>query len=68
MYKILVENLKKVKSLGKPSCRQKQNVKKDIKQIGCEGVYRLQMDECKMQWHALVNTVIKFQLSRPYVN
>jgi hypothetical protein len=37
-YKILVRRLTRKRSLGTPKCRWEDNIKMDLKEIGCQGM------------------------------
>jgi hypothetical protein len=38
MYRVLVGKLEGKRPLGRPRCRWKDNIKMDLKEVGCEGM------------------------------
>jgi hypothetical protein len=44
--------------LGRPRCRWVDNIKMDLREIGWDGVYWIDMAQDRDQWRALVNTVL----------
>jgi len=48
------------RSLGIPGCRRENNIKIDLREIGCEGVDLIRLAEYSTQWRAVVNSVMNF--------
>jgi hypothetical protein len=44
--------------LGRPRCRWVDNIKIDLREIGCDGVDLIDMAPYRDQWRALVKTVL----------
>jgi hypothetical protein len=42
--------------LGSPRCRWKDNIRMDLREIGCEGVDWIHLAQDRNQWLAVVNT------------
>jgi hypothetical protein len=57
-YMILVGKPEGKRSLGKPRRRWVDNIKMDLREIGCDGVDWIDMAQDREQWKALVNTVL----------
>jgi hypothetical protein len=57
-YKILVGKSQRKRSLGKPRCRWKDN----IKEIRCEGVNWIHPAQDRDQWRAVLNTVMNLRI------
>jgi hypothetical protein len=57
--KVLVAKPEGKLSLGKPRCRWEENIKMNLKELGC--VDWIQLAQDRVQWRALVNTVMKFR-------
>jgi hypothetical protein len=54
-YELLVE---------KPNRKRwQENIRMDLRKIGCEGVDWIHLDQCRDQWRALVNSHDKSRLS-----
>jgi hypothetical protein len=48
--------------LGRPRRRWVDNVKMDLKEVGWDGVYWIDMARNRDQWRALVNTVLNLRV------
>jgi hypothetical protein len=58
VYTILVENPKRKRPLGRSRCRWVDNVKMDLRRIGCVGMDWIDLVQDSDQWWAFVNTVM----------
>jgi hypothetical protein len=56
------------KRLGKPRHKQENDIKMDIKEIGCLIVDWVHLAQDRLQWRALVDTVINRQVPRKEEN
>jgi hypothetical protein len=50
------------KPLGRPRHRCEDNVKTDLKDIGCEVVDLIHVVQDRIHWRAIVNTVMKLRV------
>jgi hypothetical protein len=50
------------KRLGRPTRRWVDNIKMDLREIGCDGVDWIDMVQDRDQWRALVNTVLNLRV------
>jgi hypothetical protein len=57
-YGILVGKSKGKKPLGRPRRRWVDNIKTDLREIGWDGMYWIDLAQNRDQWRALVNTVM----------
>jgi hypothetical protein len=48
---------------GRPWCRQEDNIKLDLREIGINGANWMQLAQDKVQWRAFVNTVMSLWVS-----
>jgi hypothetical protein len=62
-YRILVGKPEGKISLGRPSCRWVDNIKMDLREIGCDGVNWIHLAQNTDQWRALVNTLMNLRVS-----
>jgi hypothetical protein len=63
-YRILVGKPEGKRPLGRPRPRWVDNIKKDVREIGWDGVDWIDMAQDRDQWRALVNTVSKLQVPK----
>jgi hypothetical protein len=59
-YRILVGKPEGKRLLGRPRCRWEDNIKMDLRDIGCGGMDWINLAQDKDKWRALVNTVRNF--------
>jgi hypothetical protein len=52
----------KVRPLGRPRCRWKDNVKMDLREIEINGANWIQLAHDRVQWWAFVNMVMNLQI------
>jgi hypothetical protein len=48
--------------LGRPRCRWVGNIKLDLREIGCDGMDWINLEQDRDQWMALVNMVMNLQV------
>jgi hypothetical protein len=60
-YRILVGKREGKRPLGRPRHRWVDNIKMDLREIGC-GVDWIDLAQDRDQWRALLNTVINLQV------
>jgi hypothetical protein len=61
-YKILVGKPEEKRSLGKTRRRWEDNIRMDLREIGWECVYWIQLAQDRDQWQAVVKTVMYFRV------
>jgi hypothetical protein len=62
-YKLSIEKPQGLRSLGRPRCRWKDDIKLCFKEIGLgEGVDWINLTQNRDQWRALVSTAMNFRL------
>jgi hypothetical protein len=61
-YNILVGNPQGKRPLARPRHRWEDNIRKDLRKIGWEGVIWIHMTQDRDLWWALVNMVINLQV------
>jgi hypothetical protein len=61
-YRILVGMPEGKRPLGRPRRRWVDTIKMDLREIGWDGVYWIDMAQARDQWRALVNTVLNLRL------
>jgi hypothetical protein len=62
-YRVLVGKPEGKRLLGRPRCRWVDNIKIDLREIGLDGMNWIDLAQDRDQWRALVNTVMKLQVS-----
>jgi hypothetical protein len=60
----LVEKLEGKIPIGRPRLRWDDNIRTNLREIGCEDVDWMYLAQVRYQWRALVNTVIKFRFHK----
>jgi hypothetical protein len=61
-YTILVGNPEEKRPLGKSTCRWDDNIKMDLREIGCDGMDWTDLAQDRDQWRALVKTVMNLRV------
>jgi hypothetical protein len=61
-YRILVGNPEGKRPLGRPRRRWVDNIKRDLRVIGWDGMDWIYLAQDREQWRALVNTVMNFRI------
>jgi hypothetical protein len=61
--KILVGKHEGKRSLGNPRRRWEDNIRMDLREIGCEGVDWINLSQDRGQWWALVDTEINLRVT-----
>jgi len=62
VYRVLVQKPEGERPLGRPRCRQKDNIKMDLQEVGCEGMVLIDLAQDRDRWLALVNEVMNLQV------
>jgi hypothetical protein len=63
-YKVLIRKPEGRKTLGRPSRIWEENIRMDLREIGCEGVDRIHLAQDRDQWRAVVNMVTKLRVAQ----
>jgi len=53
----------KKKILARPNRRCKNHIKRDITEIGCDGVDWIQLSQDRVRWSAFVNAIMNLRVS-----
>jgi glycine cleavage system protein P-like pyridoxal-binding family len=61
-YKILIRKPKGKRPLGRPSCRWKYNIRRDVREIVWDSVGWIHLAQDKDQWWAFVNVVMNLRV------
>jgi hypothetical protein len=63
IYRGLVGKSEENRPLGRPRRRWKDNIKTDLEEVGCGGVDCIELAQDRDRWRAVVNAVMKFQVT-----
>jgi hypothetical protein len=61
-YRILVGNPEGKRPLGRPRRRWEDNIRMDLREIGCGGMDWIDLAQDRDQWRTLVNTVMNLRI------
>jgi hypothetical protein len=64
IYRVLVGRPEGKKPLGRPRCRWEDNIKMDLRKMGIDGMNWIQLAQDRVQWRALVNTVMNLRFHK----
>jgi hypothetical protein len=62
MHMLVVGEPKRKRPLGRPRCRWLDNIKIYLREIGWDGMKRIDLAQDRDQWRALVNMAINLQV------
>jgi len=60
MYKVLVEKPEGKRTLGKPRCRWKNNIRTDIQEVELGGMDWVALAQDRDSWWSFVNAALNF--------
>jgi hypothetical protein len=63
VYRVLVEKPEGKRPLGRPRRGWEDNIKKDLHELGCGSMDRVELAQDRDRWQALVNEVMNFRVS-----
>ena len=62
MYRFLVEKPEGKKPLGRPRRRWEDNIKMDLREVGCGSMDWIELDQDRDRWRAIVNAVMNIRV------
>jgi len=62
VYRVLVGDTEGKRPLGRPRHRWEDNIKMDLKEVGCGGMDWIELAQVKDRWQALVNAVMNLRV------
>jgi hypothetical protein len=64
LYRVLVGKPEGKRPLGRPTRRWKDDIKMDLRELGCGGMGWIELAQDRDRWRALVNAVMNFHKMR----
>jgi hypothetical protein len=61
-YRILVGKPEGKRPIGTPGCRWQDNIKIDLREVGCGGMDWIDLAKDMEKWRALVDTVMNLRI------
>ena len=61
VYRVLVGKPEGKRPVGRPRRRWENNIKMDLQEVGCEGMYWIELAQDRDRWRALVNAVMNLR-------
>jgi hypothetical protein len=62
VYGVLVRRPERKKPLGRPRRKWEDNIKMDLQEMGCEGIYWIVLAHNRCRWRALVNAAMNLRI------
>ena len=62
VYRVLVGKPEGKRPHWRPRHRWEDNIKMDLQEVGCGGMYRIELDQGRDRWRALVNAVMNIRV------
>jgi len=62
IYRVLVGKLEGKRPFGRPRRRWEDNIKMDLKEVGCGGMDWIELAQDRDRWRALVNAVMNLRV------
>jgi len=63
VYRVLVGKPERMRPLGRPRRRWKDNINMDLQEVGCGGMVWIELVQDRDRWRALVNAVMNLRVS-----
>jgi hypothetical protein len=63
VYWVLIEKPEENRPLGRPRCRWGDNIKMDLKEVGCGGMDCIKQAQDTDRWRALINALMNLRVS-----
>jgi hypothetical protein len=60
--RVLVGKQEGKRPLGRPRHRWEDNIKMDLQEVGCGGMYWIELAQYRDRWRALVNSVMNLRV------
>ena len=61
-YRVLVGKPEGKRPLGRPKSRWEENLKMDLQEVGCGGMYWIELNQDRDRWQARVNAVMNIRV------
>jgi len=62
VYRVLVGKSEEKKPIGRPRLRWEDNIKKDLKEMGCGGMDWIHLAQDRDNWRVFVKAVMKLRV------
>ena len=62
IYRVLVRKSEGKKSVGRPRCRWKDNIKMDLQEVGCGDMDWVELAQDRDRWRTLVSAVMNLRV------
>jgi hypothetical protein len=62
VYRVLVRKPEEKRQLGRPRLKWEDNIKMDLKEVGCGGMDWICLAQDRDRWQALLNAVMNLQV------
>ena len=62
VYRVLVGKSEGKRTVGRSRCKLGDNIKMDLKEVGCGGMDWIDLAQNRDRWWALVNSVMNFRV------
>jgi hypothetical protein len=62
VHRVMVGKPEGKRPLGRPRRRWEDNIKMDLKEVGCGGVDLIELAQDRDRWRALANAVMNFRV------
>jgi hypothetical protein len=62
VYRVLVGKPEGKRPLGRPRRKWEDNIKMELREVGCGGLYWIELAQDRDRWRALVNAVMNLRV------